>query len=454
MVLLTYMKKCAARTTNQLNRTCVYLMNCRFRTHLLIAFIIRLALIYYGYIQDKRSEVPYTDIDYKVVTDGARYVLDGNSPFDRHTYRYSPILAYLQMLNIWIHMACGKVIYAIFDITVSFLIYKIIRAEQLRQSRKGIQTIKCQNKEMHLVNSCDCFKQNKPSTFLARASAYFWLYNPLTLVISTRGNGDSISSVFVILTIYLLSRSQDLKRGRNWMIFAAGLCHGFSIHLRLYPIVFSLAYYLSLSEKLINSTGEFFRQIILPSSKQLTLIFGTILGFSVVSVIFYHLYGWQYIYEAYLYHFVRKDVRHNFSLYFLMQYLGSNVHFSIIEKLTIIIPQLCLILYLSISFGQFLKTLPFCIFSLSFIIVTFNSVVTSQYFVWYMAALPLCLKNFKKLSLLKAILYFSLWLLGQGMWLLPAYLLEFKTYNTFYWIGAQSAVFFLVNSFILIRLIE
>ena len=70
-----------------------------------IAIVIRLVLLFYGhYIQD-HQKVKYTDIDYQVITEAARYVLDGQSPYKRHTYRYSPILAYMMLFNHWFNNA-------------------------------------------------------------------------------------------------------------------------------------------------------------------------------------------------------------------------------------------------------------------------------------------------------------------------------------------------------------
>lgn len=437
-----------------------YVLNISFATHLIISIVIRLSLICYGQLHDLHSEVPYTDIDYKVVTDGARQILKGNTPFARHTYRYSPLLAFMQIPNIVIHPSMGKLIYSSFDILVALLIYCIVRSELQSQCNKAVQYLLSKygksTKYTTSANYGDTDERNRPE-LIAKISACFWLYNPLTAIISTRGNGDSFSSFFVILTMYLLAKSEECstKSKRNWLILLAGLTHGFAIHLRLYPLLFSLAFYLFLTERLVRTFKEFLRIILFPSSKQLLLIFGTFLSLFLVTGFFYCLYGWQYIYEAYLYHFVRKDARHNFSLYFLMQYLsGGAVETSLLEKCLIMLPQFLLILYLSFGFGQFRQTLPFCIFSISFVMVTFNSVVTSQYFVWYLALLPLCINNLQSISLLQSIAYFALWLVSQGLWLLPAYLLEFKTWNTFYWIGAQSAFFFMVNNLLLARLIE
>ena len=100
-----------------------------FKKHLLISLIIRLVLIIYGEIQDKISEVPYTDIDYKVVNDGSLHIYNGKSPFNRITYRYTPLLAIFLLPNIYIHRCFGKILFALFDLMIAVIIKWIIMDE-------------------------------------------------------------------------------------------------------------------------------------------------------------------------------------------------------------------------------------------------------------------------------------------------------------------------------------
>ncbi|KAL3242800.1 hypothetical protein MRX96_020966 [Rhipicephalus microplus] len=63
--------------------------------HLVLAGLMRAGLIVVGEWQDQNLQLKYTDVDYHVFTDGAAYVVKGESPFLRETYRYSPLLAVL-----------------------------------------------------------------------------------------------------------------------------------------------------------------------------------------------------------------------------------------------------------------------------------------------------------------------------------------------------------------------
>lgn len=428
-----------------------------FNTHLVVGIIIRIILINYGEVQDQVATVPYTDIDYSVVSDASYHVLQGRSPFKRHTFRYTPILAYLLMPNHLIHRCFGKVLFSFFDLVVGVLI-KMIICEEFHFSVSFVDGLLSAAEKLNrnFIRRRREIKNNVlPTKFIqvAEYSAYLWLYNPLAMVIATRGNGDSISCALVLLSLYyLLKRPVD---GLN-QHFISGLFLGAAIHFRLYPIGFTFAYFLSLSDldKPIANLNELVSYLTNTNKKQVSLTIGTVVAFVSLTALMSSLYGFEYLYEAIVYHLVRKDTRHNFSLYFYLQYLTMDYGMSWAEKFLIMFPQLITVFIISIRVGTNRQTLPFCIFCISFIMVTYNSVITSQYFIWFLSLLPICAKNLRNLGLKRMIVLPSVWFLAQLGWLLPAYLLEYKGWNTFDFIFLQSAVFFVSNIIVLYTLIS
>ena len=82
-----------------------------------MAMVIRLALIYVAKVVDESSDsVRYTDTDYDVFSDAATHVFNGDSPYKRHTYRYTPLAAYICLVNNIIHPLAGKVVFCIIDV--------------------------------------------------------------------------------------------------------------------------------------------------------------------------------------------------------------------------------------------------------------------------------------------------------------------------------------------------
>lgn len=373
-----------------------------FTTHCLSAFVVRLLLTLYANVHDELFSVSYTDVDYEVFTDAARHVVEGRSPYERHTYRYTPLLAWVLTPNVILHKDFGKLLFSVADVLIAILIRNVLARQRCSAATRDL-------------------------------CALLWLYNPLTLVISTRGNADSLAVLLVTLTLDLLQRER---------LVSAGLLHGLSVHFRLYPLMFTLPMYLSL-----RGDNRF-----LPNVNQWKFASSCALSIVALTAISYHLYGLRFLQESLLYHLARKDTRHNFSVYFYMLYLSADQPPDLVQKALTFLPQLLLLAMTSFYYSH-KHNLPFAMFVQAIIAVIYNPVLTSQYFFWFLSLLPLCLPKIG-MSLRRCVYLTCIWIASQAVWLLAAYLLEFQGFNSFTLLWLTGLLFFAVNVKVLVDIIS
>jgi phosphatidylinositol glycan class M len=353
------------------------------RNTLVLALFVRVAFLVYGEWQDRVMDVKYTDIDYKVYSDASFYVSEGKSPYLRHTYRYTPLLSYLLLPNIWISWF-GKLIFITSDLLTGQLIFN------------------------HL-------KQNHQSA----SYNLLWLLNPLVFNISTRGSSDSLSSLLILLTIYFIQKRDE---------YSAGLCFGLSVHFRIYPIIYSLIFYFWVEPS---------KNFLHPRRLKFALTSATVFLFLIF--LFYQIYGFEFLFETYLFHFTRKDNRHNFSLYFYPLYLTYSDNAKFVGLLAFI-PQWALVLL--ISFSRVPPTVS--MLCVTFVFVIFNKVCTAQYFIWYITLLPIACP-FIKINWKQALTLVIPWVLTEVHWLFWAYNLEILGESCFLQLWGASLLFFLAN---------
>lgn len=405
-------------------------------SQLIIALILlRVGFFAFGLYQDAYMPVKYTDIDYLVFTDAARYVSQGHSPYIRETYRYTPLLAWLLVPTAWgghyVHF--GKVVFMICDVLTGILISRTLP------------------------------KLFPPTRRLALLA--LWLLNPMVITISTRGSSESVLTCFIMLSVYCFLREQ-YTLSAMWL--------GLSIHLKIYPIIYIPAFLYSLTARgpKIGCLAS------IPVANWITLanikyLLTTTASVGICNMWMYKIYGWEFLEHSYLYHLTRIDHRHNFSVYNVMLYVASARPYLVIESKSqfdfifaalaeriekfAFLPQLMIsAVIVPLALAQ--KNLMACLFIQTFAFVTFNKVMTSQYFIWFLIFLPHYLATSKLMNKgqrLRGVIMLIMWVATQAGWLFYAYRLEFLGESTFAdGLMSASILFFLTNCYLLKQFIE
>ncbi|KAH0827050.1 glycosyltransferase family 50 protein [Lanmaoa asiatica] len=430
-----------------------------FWTLLIASAFLRVGLILYSEWHDARSVVKYTDLDYRVFSDAARFLfhpskdnvargpltrkfsLNAGNPYNRETYRYTPLLAVLLLPNELIHASFGKYLFAACDLINGVLIYRLLitsilprptRAPASDEARPPDERRKSRGTENTPIADAKAW-----ASFVAATH----LLNPLVFSISTRGSSESILCTLVLLTLYYALHHQ-------WD--AAAVMLGISTHWKIYPVIYGVSCVTAIAAQTRPTSGwgfTFAKSLVCTRTIRFAILSaGT---FFFLGTLCYAIWGYPFLYEAYLYHADRLDHRHNFSPYFYLTYLTypgqsgslddhtlSLTRRLLRSPLTSLVPQLWLSLGTGVLLGRRTQDLPFAWFVQTFAFVLFNRVCTSQYFLWYTLFLPLLAPRVR-FSWWSVVI----WVGTQAVWLAEAYKLEFLGEDVFFSLWLRSLLY-------------
>ncbi|ELU43863.1 glycosyltransferase family 50 protein [Rhizoctonia solani AG-1 IA] len=301
-----------------------------------LATVLRIGLLVYGDYHDRHSLLKYTDVDYRVFSDASYFIahpssnnsaqgiLAGVLPWNlgEATYRYTPLLALLMVPNGFWHPAFGKAVFALCDLLVGIILYRI-------STRTGA-TFQPKSTNPETKKSVSAQQSHKVRRSAIVLIGALWLLNPMVANISTRGSAESVLGAMVIITHSLiLSDRLDL----------AALMFGLSVHFKIYPIIYgaSVLAWLDKQEPLQFSWKSLTR-------KRLRFTFISALSFLGLGGLMFAMYvsrclllrrtystdrwGHPFLEHTYLYHLTRRDHRHNFSPYFYPIYLNYDLGYS------------------------------------------------------------------------------------------------------------------------------
>lgn len=354
-----------------------FLLDFVLRRLFVLSLALRLALLAFGEWQDRHLAVKYTDVDYAVFTDASFSVAQGGSPYERATYRYPPLFAWLLLPGHFLQCSWlwGKCLFVAGDLAVGALQWSALRAQGL-------------------------------SDRASRLATSLFLLSPIAAVTSTRGSADSLACALALCAL------AGLLHGRPAL---GGLALGLAVHVRIYPIIYALpcALHLLLQQSPHNATAS--------AAAARLAAFGALaaLAAAVPTGVAYWAYGWDAIGEAYLHHASRVDVRHNFSPLWLPIYMAAPAPAP--PSLAAALP-LSLLAALAVGAAAW-RDLPACFFLQTLAFTALNKVLTAQYFSWWLALLPL-MAGTTRLPLGAAAALGACWLAAELHWLFWAFKLE------------------------------
>jgi phosphatidylinositol glycan class M len=315
--------------------------------------ILRAAFLLYGLWQDANSPMKYTDIDYYVFTDAARFIARGQSPYARDTYRYTPLLAWLIYPTVWpgkFWFSFGKVLFAVGDVAAGWMMFRMLKEYRKMGDERALKF------------------------------ASIWLLNPMVATISTRGSSEGLLGVFVTALLWAVLAKR---------IAIAGFLLGFAVHFKIYPFIYAASIVWWLDDEQIGkkkdskalSSASLVETILgFLNSQRIALALYSLITFAVLNIVMYRMYGYPFLDHSYFYHLIRIDHRHNFSPYNTLLYLNSSPHNTSssfeLERLAFV-PQLLLsAVFIPLALAK--KDLPSTMLAQTFAFVTFNKVCTSQ----------------------------------------------------------------------------
>ena len=170
----------------------------------------------------------------------------GESPYKRPTYRYTPLIAWMLQPNILVSPAFGKLLFIVLDIAAGYLTYSLLLSVGTKPNR---------------AVTCACF----------------WLLNPLPMGVSSRGSAESILALLVLLIIKF--------RLEGKLLLSAAL-YGLAVHIKIYPVIYAIPLWLDIDRssfpkrvypflgRLLNPTYDRVKYFIVAAA-----VFGAVTGY-------------------------------------------------------------------------------------------------------------------------------------------------------------------------------